>query len=95
MTMSETLHLILGFTVGMALGGFFTLHLWNSVRRVTGNDGMTLSSIGGFILRVTVVTAGFYMVMDGRWERLLAALLGFVLVREVMVRRLGRKPGTT
>ncbi len=93
--MPETLHLAVAFTVGMGLGAFFTLHLWSSVRRITGPSGITLSSIGGFIVRMTVVTAGFYLVMDGRWERLLAALLGFVVVREVMVRRLGRKPGTT
>lgn len=95
MTVPGTLHLIVAFTAGAALGLFFTLHLWGSVRRVTGTDGITLSSVGGFIVRVTVVTAGFYLVMGGRWERLLAALLGFVLVREVMVRRLGGKPGTT
>lgn len=90
----ETLHLIAAFAAGMALGAFFSLHLWSSVKRLTGPEGITLSSVGGFILRMVVVTSGFYLVMDGRWERLLAALAGFVVVRGVMVRRLGRKPGT-
>ncbi|HNQ85992.1 MAG TPA: ATP synthase subunit I [Deltaproteobacteria bacterium] len=93
--MPDMLHLVIALSVGMALGAFFSLHLWNSVRRMTGPPGITLSSLGGFVVRTAIVVAGFYVVMDGRWERLLAALAGFVVVREVMVRRLGRKPETT
>lgn len=91
----ETLHLIVAFSVGMGLGAFFSLHLWKSVQRLTGPSGFTLSSAAGFIVRMAVVVAGFSLVMDGSWEHLLAALLGFVVIREVMVRRLGRKPETT
>jgi F1F0 ATPase subunit 2 len=93
--MPETLHLIFALTVGMALGAFFSLHLWKSVHRMTDPSAGMMSSAVGFIVRMAVVVAGFTLVMNGRWERLLAALLGFVVVREVMVRRLGRKPGTT
>jgi F1F0 ATPase subunit 2 len=90
--MSDMPHLILAFAVGLGLGIFFSLHLWRSVQRMTEPAGLTVASALGFLLRVTVVVAGFALVMGGRWERLLAALLGFVLAREVMVRTLGRKP---
>ncbi|HOS98086.1 MAG TPA: ATP synthase subunit I [Deltaproteobacteria bacterium] len=88
-------YLILAFSVGLALGVFFSLHLWRSVQRMAESAGHQLASAAGFLLRIAVVTAGFAVVMAGSWERLLAALLGFVVARELMVRSLGRKPGRT
>lgn len=89
---SSTPHLLLAFAAGMALGAFFSLHLWRTVQRMTEPAGHTVVAALGFLLRVAVVVAGFSLVMGGRWERLLSALLGFVLVREVMVRYLIRRP---
>jgi F1F0 ATPase subunit 2 len=76
----------------MALGAFFSLNLWSSVRRMTDEQTPWYFMYSSFMLRILVVVLGFYLVMAGRWERLVAAFLGFVLVREIMVRRLGRKP---
>ncbi len=75
----------------MALGAFFSLNLWTSVRRMTDEHTPWYIMYGNFILRMGVVVIGFYLVMAGHWERMLAALLGFVLMREILVRRLGRK----
>jgi F1F0 ATPase subunit 2 len=88
-------HLVLAFSVGLVLGVFFSLHLWKSVQRMTGESGLSLATAGGFLLRIFVVTAGFAVVMAGSWERLLAAFIGFMAAREVMVRSLGRKAGRT
>jgi F1F0 ATPase subunit 2 len=90
--MAGTSYLILAFITGMGLGVFFSLNLWSSVRRMTDEQTPWYFIYGSFILRMLVVVLGFYLVMAGRWERLVAAFLGFVLVREIMVRRLGRKP---
>ena len=90
--MAGTSYLILAFMTGMALGAFFSLNLWSSVRRMTDEQTPWYFMYGSFMLRMLVVVLGFYLVMAGRWERLVAAFLGFVLVREIMVRRLGRKP---
>jgi F1F0 ATPase subunit 2 len=87
-----TYYLVLAFGTGMALGAFFSLNLWSSVRRMTDAQTPWYFMYGSFMLRILVVVLGFFLVMAGRWERLAAAFLGFVLVREIMVRRLGRKP---
>ncbi len=92
---SQMPYLVFAFSVGLALGVFFSLHLWRSVQRMTEPAGFSLASVGGFLLRIAVVTAVFAAVMDGGWERLLAAFIGFIVAREVMVRSLGRKPGRT
>jgi len=90
--LNEALSLILAFSVGMALGAFFSLNLWVSVRRMADEHTPWYIVFGNFMLRMGVVVIGFYLVMAGHWERMLAALLGFVLMREILVRRLGRKP---
>ncbi len=43
-----------------------------------------------FALRMALVLAGFYLVMQGQWERLAVAMVGFLLVREILLRRLGK-----
>ena len=90
--MAEAPYLILAFIAGMALGAFFSLNLWASVRRMTDEHSPWYIVFGNFMLRMGVVVIGFYLVMAGHWERMLAAILGFVLMREILVRRLGRKP---
>ncbi|MGD0819579.1 MAG: ATP synthase subunit I [Desulfomonilia bacterium] len=90
--MGGAYYLVFTFGAGMALGAFFSLNLWSSVRRMTDEQTPWYFMYSSFMLRILVVVLGFYLVMAGRWERLVAAFLGFVLVREIMVRRLGRKP---
>jgi hypothetical protein len=47
-----------------------------------------LSSIGRTVLAV----GGFYLTMDGSWERLASAMLGFLIVRAFLVENLGKVP---
>ena len=42
----------------------------------------------------SLALAGFYFVMQGSWERLAAAMVGFLLMREILVRRLGKTTST-
>jgi hypothetical protein len=41
---------------------------------------------------MTLTLGGFYMIMDGAWERLAAAMAGFLILRIFLVRRFGRAP---
>jgi F1F0 ATPase subunit 2 len=43
-----------------------------------------------FALRTALALTGFYLVMQGDWQRLAAALVGFLLMREILLRRLGK-----
>ncbi len=89
--MSPVLLLVLSFFGGALLGAFYFNNLWNTVKKVTdeGKQGMFL--LTGYFLRTGVVLAGFYIIMSGRWERVVAALAGFILMREIMKRVLGRQ----
>jgi F1F0 ATPase subunit 2 len=88
--MAETSYLILTFIAGMALGTFFSLNLWYSVRKMADEQTPWYILFGNFLFRMGVTVTGFYLVMAGQWERVLAALLGFVFMREILVRRLGK-----
>jgi F1F0 ATPase subunit 2 len=46
-------------------------------------------SVSSFFGRLAVVFFGFYYGTGGRWERLIACLAGFLVVRIVVVRRWG------
>lgn len=83
--MSVPVSLILAGAAGMAFGLLYFGGLWLTVRwlpRTRFPAMLTLSSLLG---RMAVTLAGFYVVMAGRSERLLACVAGFVLMRFVVV----------
>jgi F1F0 ATPase subunit 2 len=84
--MNETMSLALALTAGALLGGIFFGGLWWTVRKCVSSKQPALWFFGGGLLRMTVVLAGFYLVADGHWERLLAGLLGFVMARATVTR---------
>lgn len=90
--MAETFYLVLAFAAGIALGTFYFLNLWKTVQRISEPSGPGLFMVRNFVFRLAVVLPGFYLVMAGHWERLLMAMLGFVIMREILVRRIGRGP---
>jgi F1F0 ATPase subunit 2 len=80
--------------VGMGLGIFYFGGLWVTVKRLPGAPSPGLLALGSFFVRMVVVLSGFYLVMDGHWEKLLASVLGFFIVRAASV-RLARPPRTS
>jgi len=42
-----------------------------------------------FALRAALALAGFWLVLQGGWEGLVAAMAGFLAMREILLRRLG------
>jgi F1F0 ATPase subunit 2 len=83
------LTLALPFVVGIALGLFFFGGLWWTVQRIPTAEFPGALALGSMVIRTLITVAGFYWIMDGSWERLLAAAAGFLLARVVMVRRVG------
>ena len=79
--MNEALMLALACAAGSGLGAFFFLGLWWTVRRGMGSRWAPLVFLGSLLVRLAVVLGGFYVVSAGRWERLLACLVGFALAR--------------
>ncbi len=87
--MSNPLPLILALAAGIGLGVFYFGGLWLTVRRLPTAQRPALLSLLSFFARLGVVLSGFYLVMDGHWQRLLACLLGFLGARVILVRLLG------
>ena len=85
--MIDVLHLSIALVVGMVLGLFHFGTLWLTVRYLPRGRRPTLLTVGSFFARTAVSVLGFYLVMGGRWERLLACLFGFMVIRGFLVRR--------
>jgi len=85
--MNEHLVLVLAGLAGVGLGALFFVGLWWTVRRGISSKRPARWFFGSLLLRMVIVLAGFYLIAGGRWERLLACLLGFILVRFIVVLR--------
>lgn len=85
MNMNALFILILMFAAGLALGGFYFIGLWQTVRRLSRTESRARLLLVSYALRLTVVLTAFYVMMqDGHWERLAAAISGFVIMRQIL-----------
>lgn len=88
--MSDIPFLALAFIAGASLGAFFFGGLWWTVQKGVSSESPALWFLGSLLLRTGAVLAGFYFVAQAHWSRLAACLLGFVIARVVVVRRVKR-----
>lgn len=86
--MNEALAALPALAGGFGLGLIFFGGLWWTVRRLPTAANPALLFLGSFLLRTSAVLAGFYFLAAGRWERLLACLVGFIVARLLLVQRL-------
>jgi len=78
----------ISFTAGLAIGGLYFLGLWWTVCRLPALKAPALWMCASFAVRSAMALAGFYVVMQGRWENLLMGLAGFTLMRLWLVRKI-------
>ena len=83
--MIEFRPLLIPLLAGVALGGFYFGSLWWVVRRVPTMRQPELWLFASFLARTAVTITVFFFVMGGRWERVVACIVGFVLARTVLV----------
>lgn len=86
---SELPGLILALVIGLGLGGIFFGGLWLTLVRLPTTRWPVLVALGSFVGRIAITVFGFYLIMVGGWPRLLACVLGFILMRQLLIRRLG------
>lgn len=85
-----TAAITIAFFLGVALGGLYFGALWFTVSRLAHTRRPALLMVASLSARLALLLIGFYVILDGaHWDRLLAALLGFVAVRTVLIRKLG------
>jgi F1F0 ATPase subunit 2 len=90
--MSDMPVLALAFIAGASLGAFFVGGLWWTVQKGVSSESPALWFLVSLLLRTGIVLVGFYFVAQAHWSRLAACLLGFVVARFVVVRRLEQLP---
>ena len=90
--MGDVPELALAFVAGAALGVFFFVGLWLTVRKGVTAEHPALWFVGSMLLRTLIIVAGFYFVSQHHWSRLVMCLLGFLIARMFIVRRLTRPP---
>ncbi|MGM0517243.1 MAG: ATP synthase subunit I [Pseudomonadota bacterium] len=83
---SDPVTLLLAALAGVMLGLVFFVGLWWTVQRGLSTRHPALLFLASLVLRMTVAIGGFWWVAGGQWDRLLACLVGFLLVRLVMTR---------
>jgi len=75
------------WAAGMVLGLWFFGGLKITVERLPSVRRPELLAIGSFVVRTGATLFGFYTVMGGQWERLVACVVGFLLMRKLLVWR--------
>lgn len=90
MTVDILIDLALGALTGAALGALHMLWLWRSAARLGPDGAGALALVGGAILRLAAVLAGFATLMTFATHpapALIGALAGFTVIRILAVRR--------
>ncbi len=90
--MNDLLGLALALSSGAFLGVFFFGGLWWTVHKGVTSERPALWFLGSLLLRTGIILAGFYFVAQGHWSRLAMCLVGFLIARLIVVRRLSRVP---
>jgi len=84
--------LIGGLLAGILLGYLYFRGLWWTVQRMVEHHKPYRLALFSFFIRTLVAVAGFYLLLQFRWEALAVALLGFFSVRLAAVRKWGLEP---
>jgi len=78
----------MAFLVGMGTGIVYFGGLWWTVRQLPFVRQPGLLTMGSFLVRTGISLTAFYLASEGHWERILISLLGFIIIRGFLVRRI-------
>jgi len=84
--MNELMQMVLALLTGMLLGAIFFGGLWWTVLKGVSARQPALWFSISLLLRTGITLAGFYMVSNADWKRLMVCLLGFIIARFIITR---------
>ena len=87
--MSDALHYLLALAAGFALGLAFFGGLWWTVQRVSRRNSAVWLFPLSSLVRTALLLAGFWWVARGDLVRLALCLVGWLIARQLMIRRCG------
>lgn len=85
--MNEWLSLLPALLAGLVLGMFYFGGLWLTVQRLSQARQPALLALGSLAGRLGVTMLGVYLVTGGQWAKIGVCLLGFFVMRTILVRR--------
>ena len=85
--MHDMLSLIVAGVLGLLLGAVFFGGLWWTVQHGLSSTKPALWLLGSALLRTGIALVGFYVIGRDDWKRLLAALVGFIVARFIVLWR--------
>jgi F1F0 ATPase subunit 2 len=85
--LSEWVSLVPSLIAGLALGTFYFGALWLTVRRLPDVRQPALLVLGSLAGRLSVTLLGIYVVTGGHWAKIGVCLLGFFVMRTIMIQR--------
>jgi F1F0 ATPase subunit 2 len=85
--MHEWTMLVLAGAAGIAAGTFFFAGLRWTVARALASSRTAWWLLGSFLLRLSLVLAVIDATAQDHWQRMLAALVGILIARAVVLRR--------
>jgi F1F0 ATPase subunit 2 len=84
------------FLVGLLVGLGYFGGLWLTVSKIQQVRHPTLLMFGSLVIRLGITLFIFYLVAQrGYWQWLIACLLGFLIIRIILVRHYQPPPNTT
>jgi len=89
MTESIAFNVSIAFAAGLLLGLFYFGSLWMTVQGLVKVKKPALLSFVSFFVRTGLTLTGFFFVMSGHWERALACMFGFLVMRKILAHRYG------
>ena len=89
MTPLDALPIVLALIAGLGLGVIYFGGLWLTVRRLPSAGSPAALATASLFGRLAIVAAGLYAIaLAKRWELLVAAMAGMLVVRFVFIRKL-------
>jgi F1F0 ATPase subunit 2 len=82
---------LLAFLAGAVLGGFFFGSLWITVRQLPTTGWPIRLIMGSYLGRMAIALVGFYWISQADWQRAIAAVLGFVTLRSLILHQVQRQ----
>jgi F1F0 ATPase subunit 2 len=91
--MNEILCRALAFAGGAGLGVIFFGGLWWTIQKAVVSKTPALWFMGSLLLRMSVTLGGFYLISQGRWQRMLMCLAGLFIARLAVTWATRRRKG--
>lgn len=87
--MSTFVEYAASFSTGVLLGLFFLQGLWLTLQHIEKSPHPALRLLFSTVIRFVIVLGSFYLIARyAGWQHVMAAVLGFTVLRFYLVRRL-------